>query len=248
MARSSRKLTQHAPGVWTRTGPDGAPLCKVGLCTEPPASMKPRERGMCVKHFQSYPDGRPKCKQCRARYSIEPWAEQLCDGCSPLTQETTPFESHVLASLRDGSALAPAVRNALGPEASTSQVARAVTKLSRSARIAKRLKHAMAAHGATDEVAFARLARNIEAKKQIFSEDGAFIAEVDDVRGSNQALTLYFKLRGHFPNKQQSDAGKQAPVNVAIAMLPPQEARRPDAPIYVLPHTDDGSESGGRDE
>ena len=57
-----------------------------------------------------------------------------------------------------------------------------------------------------------------------------------DVRGSNQAIDLWAKMRGLYPGKVRPDGGsKPQQVQIAVAMLPQEEPRKPEAQVYTLP-------------
>lgn len=224
--RKRRFLVKLGPGVWVKQGDDGSNLCKVKRCAEQPVSLTPFHRGLCEAHFFNYADERQRCKQCLRKWAVDPQCDQLCEDCHPAFQQVTPFEAHVLEQVRSGSSPMVAVQNAMGGMATATQATRELKKLSESAKMLKKFKAA----GLTYEYLFDQLKQNIEATQTIY-HDGVKVDEVRDFRASTQALALALKVTGATAASKQAE---QAPVNVNVAVLPPEEPRRLDAPIYTL--------------
>lgn len=236
-----RWQTVHlGPGVRVRQDQDGNNLCRVNRCKEPPLTLGKRHRGFCSEHYRTVADGRPLCCKCRRNYAIEPYADEFCEHCSPLEQETTPFESHVLHELRNGGSLSQAVARTMPEGSHPLAVASAARRLTKRAGSLARIRVAMEKAGVNPRMAAEKLKQNINAKKAIFNKEGEMIAEVDDVRGSNQALDLYFKVSGAYVKKVRGGGSQNTQVNVAV--LPAEEPRRADAQIYTLPTVERSSD------
>ena len=244
-AKQRKRLVMLKLGVWVHQAADGTNYCKVKFCRDAPASLEPHHRGLCIKHFENYDDGRPRCKQCHHRFAVAPMTDQLCENCHPAFQEVTPFETHVLEEIRKGAAPVQAVQAAMGPGATAVAASHRLSRMSRSAKTHKRMTRAMAQAGITPDRLFKKLNENIDATKSIYNNEGELVAEVPDVRASNQAIDMSLKVMGAYPSKTRSDKDKPQTTNVAVAVLPAVEPRRPDAQIYTLPERKKAVNSGG---
>jgi hypothetical protein len=241
-----RVLVSLKPGVKVRQSPEGENFCKIQRCKEHPASEEPTHRGLCTHHWQTRADGRPKCRQCGNNFAVDPIADQLCGDCHPAYKETTPFEAHALSLIREGLGPVDAVRKAMGEGTTAVQATRELEKMSASAVKFKRLKKALAKAGITDERIFAKLSKNMDATKRVYNGDGEVIDEVPDVRASNQTIDMLFKLKGAYPSRFAKAEPPQQ-TNIAVAMLPAVEPRRPDAQIYTLPQEKKRLGGGGEE-
>lgn len=217
-----RRQVMVRQGVWVRQSSEGANLCKVPRCASAPASLEPFHRGLCAHHFVTYADGRPKCRICKKKYAVDPLLEALCEGCSA-PSELTPFEAHALAKLTDGT----------GREKQAAALS--VRRLSKSAAARKRLSKALRAAGITEEYLAKKFLDNIEAKKSVFNGEGELVAEVPDHRASIQAMDMLFKVEGRYPGKERPEPVRLEPVNVNVAVLPPEEPIRAEVPVYTIP-------------
>ena len=248
VAKHRKGLTCITHGVWVRQNAAGENFCKVPHCKEPPESLKAFHRGMCSKHFQNRADGRPKCTKCRVRYAVDPMSDQLCEHCHPQFQETTPFETQVLEEIRKGASPVTAVQTAMGEGTTRVEASRKLERLSKSQKMARRMKHAMKRNGISDDVIFAKLRSNLDATKKVYNGEGELVDEVPDVRASNQTAEILLKVMGAFPSRVQAKEKTEQSFNVAVAVLPPEEPRRPDAQVYTLPPSRLALRSGGGDE
>lgn len=212
-------------------------LCKVKGCREPVLSTRPIHLGMCPRHYERRADGRPRCRSCR-RFAVPPYVERQCEFCANEYQETTPFESHVLQQIRDGKSPLVAVQTSMGPETTRAQASRKLNRMSKNPGVLRRMRRAMGNLGITEEELLAQLRKNTQAKKAVFNKSGDLIAEVDDVRGSNQALDLFFKLMGAYPGKRRPNEKPQQHLQAAVVVLPPEQIPAADETVYRLPQKD----------
>lgn len=226
------------PGVWVRQLPDGTNICKILGCKSPPKSLEPFFRGMCQKHFDSNHDGRPLCKQCGKKWSVAPESEQLCHVCHPAFQETTPFEAHFLEQIRAGNEPVAAMQTTMGNGTSVAEAKKAVDKLSKSARMQRMFTAAFkAASGGRHPMdkAAEKIVQAMDATKAVFNGDGEKVAEVPDFKASLQATDMAIKVMGGYPSRFAVEKPPAQTTNIAVAMLPAVEPRKPDAQIYTLP-------------
>ena len=248
LAKHRKGLTNLAPGVWVRQNAAGENFCKVMHCQDPPESLKAFHRGMCGKHFRTRADGRARCTKCRVRYAVDPMTDQLCEFCHPQFQETTPFETQVLEEIRKGAPPITAVQAAMGDGTTRLEASRKLERMSKSQKMARRMKHAMKRNGIDDDVIFKKLRSNLDATKKVYNGEGDLVDEVPDVRASNQTAEILLKVMGAFPSRVQAKEKTEQNFNVAVAVLPQEEPRKPDAKIYTLPPSRLALRSGGGDE
>lgn len=226
------------PGVWVRQLPDGQNLCKVMHCYASPASLEPFHRGLCFKHFESRADGRKRCIQCKANWTVEPESDGLCHVCHPRFQETTPFEAHFLEQIREGKAPVAAMQSALGGKVSDATARRAVEKLTSTKRMQRMFTHAFKeASGGVHPMtkAATKIYEAMGATKPVFNKEGEKVDDVPDFKASLQATDMAIKVMGGYPSRFAADKETPRQTNIAVAMLPQVEPRKPDAKIYTLP-------------
>lgn len=201
--------------------------CKVEGCTEP---SRIHCRGMCLPHFRTVSDGRPKCGHEDCSEIVEKSVDLYCPNHSEVRRVLSPLQSQVVDAMAGGYDAVGAVAMVTGTDRS-----KATTKLERMQRdpaFVRAIKDRMAAAGLTDKYLLRRLKKNIEAKKYLLSKDGDVIEVGDDARASNTALDMALKLKGAYPEKEK-DANPKTLINVAI-MVPPERPVDPDQPVFTI--------------
>lgn len=224
----------------TRRGELGERLCATPDCPNEPSAGKVYA-GLCKTCHERA--SRPLCSEpgC-CNEACDPVDDKRCASHHPLRQQTSPIVAQVVHTMQE-QRIDPVSAMAQVAGLSQPAAARALERVTRNDPAgAHQIREVMASRGITDDLLFDTLRSNLTAEQPCIGPDGEVVRDADgtvvtkrDMRASNTALDMAFKLRGDYAPKVTEKTVRRFNVSVTRVEVPPMREPPPEALIRAEP-------------